>query len=66
MKMPRLNAIDNALDIAAEYHGIDGGHHKDWLVDQMVRALTIDEYYKEFVAEFEAETGQTWEVGIAP
>lgn len=32
--------IDKALEIAHRYGGIDGGHHKEWVVDQMVRALT--------------------------
>jgi hypothetical protein len=29
-----------ALAIAMRYGGIDGAHHKDWVIDQMVRALT--------------------------
>lgn len=29
-----------ALDLIAEYGGIDGGHHKQWLLDQVVRVLT--------------------------
>lgn len=32
--------IDKALDIAAECGNIDGGHHKMWVIDQMVRYLT--------------------------
>jgi hypothetical protein len=32
--------IDKALDIAKNYGGIDGDHHKRWTIDQMVRALT--------------------------
>lgn len=32
--------IGKALEIAAECGGIDGGHHKMWVIDQMVRALT--------------------------
>lgn len=32
--------IKKALDIAISYGGIDGAHHKDWVIDQMVRALT--------------------------
>lgn len=33
----RINA---ALEYAARYAGYDGAHHKDWVIDQMVRALT--------------------------
>lgn len=32
--------IDGALRIALDYGGIDGAHHKTWVIDQMVRALT--------------------------
>ena len=32
--------IDKALSIAVAYGGVDGAHHKDWVIDQMVRALT--------------------------
>jgi len=32
--------IEKALDYAIHYGGIDGDHHKAWVIDQMVRALT--------------------------
>lgn len=32
--------IQKALEYAIKYGGIDGAHHKDWVIDQMVRALT--------------------------
>lgn len=32
--------ITKALEFANIYGGIDGGHHKMWVIDQMVRALT--------------------------
>lgn len=32
--------IAKALAIAAVYGGHDGAHHKDWVIDQMTRALT--------------------------
>lgn len=32
--------IGKALEIAMSYGGIDGAHHKTWVIDQMVRALT--------------------------
>ena len=32
--------IKRALDYAVRYGGIDGDHHKAWVIDQMVRALT--------------------------
>lgn len=32
--------IEAALKIALECGGVDGAHHKQWVIDQMVRALT--------------------------
>lgn len=32
--------IQNALAIAYNHAGIDGAHHKAYIIDQMVRALT--------------------------
>jgi len=38
--MSKQKRIDKTLEIAMSYGGIDGAHHKDWTLDQMVRALT--------------------------
>ncbi len=38
--MKRRERIVKALRIASEYGMIDGAHHKTWVIDQMVRALT--------------------------
>lgn len=51
-----------ALSFIYRYGGFEGGHHKAWLVDQVLRilagehydALTIDEEYDD------------WDTGIAP
>lgn len=32
--------IETALDLAMQYGGIDGNHHKAWAIDQIVRVLT--------------------------
>lgn len=37
-----------ALDLAFSYGQIDGSHHKTWTIDQMVRALT-GENYEDFI-----------------
>ena len=63
--------IKEALRIAFEYGQIDGDHHKLWVIDQMVRALTRDDYDKwiEEYEEVDEETGESqyfWEEGIAP
>lgn len=58
-----------ALEIALQYGGIDGAHHKMWIIDQMVRALTGDRY-TQWVADAKAgEDGPDtyeWDEGIVP
>lgn len=64
-----LNAnIEKALDVA--HYGLnDGGHHKMWVIDQMVRALTGD-MYEDWIRELEdGEDGPKtyeWDTGVAP
>ena len=61
--------IQAAIDLAVKYGGIDGAHHKDWVIDQMVRVLA-GEKYEEIVREAcDGEDGAntySWEIGIAP
>ena len=61
--------IDDALHVAFHYGSFDGDHHKMWVIDQMVRALTGKKYEK-WVAEFQdGEDGPEtylWDEGIAP
>lgn len=38
--MEQTNRIAAALGIASGYGSTDGAHHKAWVIDQMVRALT--------------------------
>jgi len=63
------NRILGAITIAEDYGGIDGGHHKTWVIDQMVRIL-LGEKYETFVKEYcDGEDGPNtyeWEEGIAP
>lgn len=59
----------DALAIAMKSGGVDGSHHKAWVIDQMVRALT-GTYYEAWVAEHNnGEDGPDtyeWDTGIAP
>lgn len=58
-----------ALEIARRYGQEDGAHHKAWVIDQMVRALTGDGYFAWLVEYCDGEDGPdtyTWEEGIAP
>lgn len=64
-----LKGSEKALSMALRFGGIDGAHHKDWVIDQMVRALT-GKNYQEFVEyACDGEDGPetySWEEGIAP
>lgn len=58
-----------ALDVAIRYGGIDGAHHKTWVIDQVVRALTGDKYDAVIADANDGEDGPDtyeWDTGIAP
>lgn len=61
--------VQEALNLILQYGGIDGDHHKMWVLDQVVRVLTGDRY-AEWVKE--AKNGEDgpqtydWDEGIAP
>lgn len=42
--MTEQQKIDKAIEIAVQHGGHDGAHHKDWVIDQMVRVLAGDDY----------------------
>jgi hypothetical protein len=60
-----------ALEIASTYGQVEGDHHKAWVIDQMVRALT-GESYELWVQIYQMPTDpdalfeNEWETGIAP
>lgn len=58
-----------ALDLAVRYGSIDGAHHKDWVIDQMVRVLAGDQYARivtEAKAGRDGPDTYSWSEGIAP
>jgi hypothetical protein len=63
--------IEQALSLAFRYSQIDGTHHKDWVIDQMVKVLTGKKGYDTFLETYEEkdENGipqYEWNEGIAP
>lgn len=61
--------IDYAIELSVRYGGIDGAHHKMWVIDQMVRALAGDDYARIVAEACDGEDGPDtyeWDVGIAP
>ncbi len=69
MITPEQKRINKALTLALSYGAVDGGHHKQWVIDQMVRALTGREY-QQFVKHYNAgedvPDAYSWDEGIAP
>lgn len=59
------NGPSHALAVAFAYADIDGGHHKQWVIDQMVRAIT-GENYQEFLDTYNDPEYGEWDEGIAP
>lgn len=61
--------IEKALEVALRYGGIDGDHHKAWVIDQMVRALAGPRYEAWVKSACEGEDGPDtygWDEGIPP
>lgn len=67
--MTNEDRIEKAIGLAVQYGGIEGDHHKAWVIDQMVRVLAGDDY--EAIVEI-AKAGEdgpstyAWEEGVAP
>lgn len=61
--------IEKAIDLAVRYGQIDGGHHKTWVIDQIVRILAGDNYDNIIADACDGEDGTNtydWDTGIAP
>ena len=61
--------INKAIEIAVRYGGIDGDHHKAWVIDQMVRVLAGDQYDHIVKLARDGEDGPetySWDEGVAP
>ena len=61
--------INKAVEIGLRYGDYDGGHHKMWVIDQMIRALTGDDYESVIKTACMGEDGPDtygWDCGLAP
>ena len=69
IKQEMTEKEQKVLDLIEQYGGIDGAHHKDWLLDQLARILT-GEGYEAWVVELKSgEDGPEtygYDEGIAP
>lgn len=69
MNMNACKQCDEALEIILRYGGIDGNHHKAWVLDQVVRVLTGENYAQWVTDAKDGEDGPNtydWDEGIAP
>lgn len=58
-----------AIEFIFEYGNIDGGHHKQWTLDQVARILAGDDYERLVASYKNGEDGPdtySWYEGIAP
>lgn len=64
-----VQRLDSAIELAVRYGGIDGDHHKAWVIDQIVRALAGNRYSAIVADAQDGDDGPetyTWDEGIAP
>lgn len=54
--------LDAIVEIALKYGNIDGGHHKQYALDQILRLALGDDYKDIIETEFQGD----WDEGIAP
>ena len=62
--------VDEALAFLGQGN-VDGAHHKDWIIDQLLRILVgSEEDYEKWVKDFcDGEDGPetyAWDEGVAP
>lgn len=70
-KQSDTDRIQQALDNIRDLGGFDGEHHKQWLLNELVKTLTgTEEAYEEWVTAYQkGEDGDNtyeWGTGIAP
>lgn len=62
--------IRGAAMVAHQYGGIDGEHHKQWVIDQMLRqilgAAGYETWLNNYNAQSEAFDLAPWDQGVAP
>lgn len=62
-------SVSAALVVAERYGMVDGAHHKQWVIDQMIRALLGDGYAawrKAYAEAPDAAEYEPWDEGIGP
>lgn len=67
--MKMIDDLQARIDVAVatiEYYGvIDGSHHKQFVIDQVLRDL-LEDGYSDWVSKYEEDCNEEWDQGIAP
>jgi hypothetical protein len=60
--------VKKALELIHSYGGIDGNHHKQWLLNEVVKELSDDysAWVKNYCDGEDGENTYAWDEGIAP
>lgn len=61
--------IEDAIGLIVQYGGVDGAHHKAWVIDQVLRILAGDEYdelIRTICAGDDGPDTYEWDKGIVP
>ena len=62
--------ITKAVAIISDYGWIDGGHHKQWVLDQVLKTLLGETVYFKWLAKHcygeDGPDTYEWDKGIAP
>ena len=56
---------EKALRILIDHGMADGTDHKQWVIDQAIRALA-GAYYNDLIEAYKEGDTYDWEVGVAP
>jgi hypothetical protein len=63
---PWIEQVQKVIKITLQYGMIDGEHHKQWLLDQILR-ICLEEFYDKEIEKFNADKNyKEWDVGIPP
>lgn len=61
--------IEDAIGLIVQYGGVDGAHHKAWVIDQVLRILAGGEYDEVICTICAGDDGPDtyeWDKGIVP
>jgi hypothetical protein len=64
---PYKEQIEKSIDLILKYGMIDGAHHKQWILDQILRILIEEPWYEVRMSKYNSnEDYDEWDIGIAP